>query len=109
MLEPYYNVKEVSNGKEAYDYLMGHPGEISAILLDMVMPVMDGFQFMKERNKQEMLSDIPVIITSESEEDSMLMTLRLKADYFVGKPYQKELLLLSIQNAIEHRRKHSMK
>ena len=101
MLSPYYHVVETRNGKEAYDYLMAHTGEISCILLDMMMPVMDGFQFMKKRNQEKELTGIPVIIMSESEEDSDLMALRLGAECFVGKPYRREFLLLSIRNAIE--------
>lgn len=101
MLEPCFFVKETSNGKEAYDYLSTHPDEVSVVILDMVMPVMDGFQFMKLRNQEEKLLEIPVIIASESEEDSELMALRLGAERFIGKPYDKELLLLSIRHAIE--------
>ena len=70
------------------------------ILLDLVMPVMDGFQFMKLREQEKNISNIPVIITSETETDSALMALKLGAEYFVGKPYRKELLLLSIRNAL---------
>lgn len=101
MLSSCYHVAETCNGREACEYVREHPGEISVILLDMVMPVMDGFQFMKERKNDPELSGIPVIITSESEEESELEALRLGAERFVGKPYRRELLLLSIQNAIE--------
>lgn len=101
IVSPYYHVVETQNGKEAYDHLMEHSEEISCILLDMLMPVMDGFQFMKKRKQEKALTDIPVIIMSESEEDSDLMALRLGAECFVGKPYRKEFLLLSIRNAIE--------
>lgn len=101
MLHGCYHIREASNGKEAYDYLLSHPDEISVILLDMVMPVMDGFQFMKLRNQDPVLSRIPVIITSESETDSERLALRLGAERFIAKPYDKELLLLSVLNAIK--------
>ena len=100
MLEPYYYLEEAADGEAAYRYLMSHPGEISLILLDLVMPVMDGFQFMKLREQEKNISNIQVIITSETETDSALMALKLGAEYFVGKPYRKELLLLSIRNAL---------
>ena len=101
MLEPYYHIVEATNGKEAYAYLKKHADEISVILLDMIMPVMDGFQFLKKRSKHKEMDEIPVIITSELEEDSDLMALKLGADRFIGKPYQQSLLLLSIQNMIK--------
>lgn len=100
MLEEYYTVHEVCNGQEAMDYLLEHPGKISLILLDMVMPVMDGFQFMKKRKEIKELAGIPVIITSESENDSEVMALRLGAERFVGKSYHRELLMLSVEKVI---------
>ncbi|MGN0400424.1 MAG: EAL domain-containing protein, partial [Blautia sp.] len=92
MLKPFYYVQEAENGEVAYRYLKTYGKEISLILLDMIMPVVDGFQFMKLRSEDSDLSGIPVIITSESNEDSELMALQLGADYFVGKPYHRERL-----------------
>ncbi|MGN0404075.1 MAG: EAL domain-containing protein [Bariatricus sp.] len=100
MLEEYYDVYEVCNGQEAMDYLLEYPGKIALILLDMVMPVMDGFQFMKKRKERKELAEIPVIITSEAERDSEVMALRLGAERFVGKPYHRELLMLSVKKVI---------
>ena len=104
MLRPYFDLQMAVNGTEALNYLKENPGKVSLILLDMVMPVMDGFQFMDLRNKDEELSKIPVIITSENEEDSELMAMKMGAERFVGKPYKKELLLISIKKALESRR-----
>ncbi len=104
MLRPYFDLEMAVNGTEALNYLKENPGKVSLILLDMVMPVMDGFQFMDFRNKDEELSKIPVIITSENEEDSELMAMKMGAERFVGKPYKKELLLISIKKALESRR-----
>ena len=105
MVSPYYHVKEAGNGQEAYDYLMMNSTEISVILLDMLMPVMDGFTFMKKKNQNKEFSEIPVIITSESDENSELKALQMGADRFVGKPYHQELLLLSIQATLRKRKK----
>ena len=100
IIDPYYWVKEASNGQEAYDFLMEYPGTVDLILLDMVMPVMDGFQFMRLRNEDDRLAQIPVIMTSAQEADCELIALRLGADRFVGKPYREELLLLSIRQSL---------
>ena len=102
MLEPFYNVEEALNGMEAFEYLNEHPGKVSVILLDLMMPVMDGFQFMRKRAQEKAVLEIPVIVTSESDENSDLMALRMGAERFVGKPYSEELLLLSVKNAVEH-------
>ena len=102
MLEPFYNVVEALNGMEAFEYLNGHPGKVSVILLDLIMPVMDGFQFMRKRAQEKTISEIPVIVTSELDGDSNLMALRMGAERFVAKPYSEELVLLSVKNAVEH-------
>lgn len=105
IIEPYYHVREVENGQEAYDYLMMNPVEVSVILLDMLMPVMDGFTFMEKKNENKEFSDIPVIITSEADENSELKALQLGADRFVSKPYHRELLLLSIEATLKKQKK----
>jgi CheY-like chemotaxis protein len=58
-----YDVVMKANGAEALEYLHCAPRP-SAILIDLVMPVMDGWTFLKERNLDEELHSIPVIVVS---------------------------------------------
>jgi CheY-like chemotaxis protein len=51
-----------ANGKDALDQLRRHPA--SVILLDLMMPVMDGFEFRREQLADPQLSGIPVVIVS---------------------------------------------
>lgn len=101
ILNPYYNVIEMQNGQEAYDYLNEHRKEISVVLLDLMMPVMDGFEFMNLTRKDEELAAIPVIIASSENTASQLRALKLGADGFVGKPFEEEVLLHAISKSID--------
>lgn len=67
-----YNILEAENGKEALKILSEKHSEISAVLLDIVMPVMDGFAFLEELTKTSLFSEIPVfLITADTSEESM--------------------------------------
>lgn len=58
-----YNVRTASNGKEALQVL-GHMEAPCVIFLDLMMPVMDGWQFLDARRKDAKLSQLPVIVLS---------------------------------------------
>lgn len=78
-----YNVFEASNGKEAVE--MVEAEEIHLVLMDIMMPVMDGIQAMvKIREK----SNVPVILlTAKSEDTDKVLGLTVGADDYVTKPF----------------------
>ena len=57
-----YEVACVSNGREALDYLKAAPTKPCVILLDLMMPVMDGWQFRKEQKQDPEIADIPLVV-----------------------------------------------
>jgi len=57
-----YSAAGAANGEEALDMLRRHP--VTAILLDLMMPVMAGFEFRREQLQDPRLSGIPVIVVS---------------------------------------------
>jgi len=59
-----YDVVPLQNGGEALEYLRHAPRHPSCILLDLVMPVVDGWMFLRERNSNPELETIPVIVLS---------------------------------------------
>ena len=62
-----YRVTCVTNGQEALDFLRASaPPDI--ILLDMRMPVLDGWEFLEQQKQDPLLADIPVIVVTGSEE-----------------------------------------
>ena len=60
MLSGDYEIAEASNGMEACAYLRDHELEICLILLDIVMPVMDGFETLAMMNKNGWIKNIPI-------------------------------------------------
>ena len=59
-----YDVVDASNGDEALKYLSSAANHVAAIVLDLAMPVMDGWQFLAERQKHAGLKDIPTIVVT---------------------------------------------
>ena len=71
VLNEKYDVLEASNGQEALDVLKEHYKDIAVIVLDLVMPVMDGIEFLKHFNKHEKYKNIPVIVATSSDEEEL--------------------------------------
>lgn len=101
MLSPQYHVTTANNGLQALDFLNSTDIKIDVILLDLMMPVMDGFQFMEKLNESPQLKGIPVVVTTEMHTNGQVRALRLGAHGFVAKPYQKEILFHEVRSAID--------
>ena len=71
LLSSEYKVLEAENGQEALQVLEKHRDEVSLILLDITMPVMDGYTFLSIAKKDPSLASIPVIVATQS--DSCLL------------------------------------
>ncbi|MBQ1507459.1 MAG: response regulator, partial [Ruminococcus sp.] len=81
-----YEVAKASNGQEALDILGDNNNKISLVLLDLLMPVMDGFTFLSLVKSDPKLKRIPVIVMT-SEKDAEVRSIRLGAADFITKPY----------------------
>ncbi|MDD3194046.1 MAG: EAL domain-containing protein [Oscillospiraceae bacterium] len=103
ILKPYYKIVTACDGAQAYALIQTNHAKLSCILLDLLMPVMDGFQLIDAMRKDGFLDEIPVIITSEVGSDSELRALHLDADSFVSKPYNAEILLHHVKKAVNER------
>lgn len=101
-LEKHYNTVEKENGQEALEYLKAHSTDVSVIIMDLNMPVMDGYGFLKEFLNDELLRMIPVLVlTSDDTPDEEENCLEAGATDFVAKPFNPEVLLSRIRRAIE--------
>jgi CheY-like chemotaxis protein len=76
-----YAVSCVANGREALEYLQ-HSPRPCVILLDLMMPVMDGWQFRREQKLDPTIADIPLIVITASGKRPVL----IDADELVMKP-----------------------
>lgn len=97
-----YSVIEAENGERAIEILRRQYSEIAAIILDIVMPVMDGYLVLERVADDERFKNIPIIVATEkSDNESEIKALRLGAWDFVSKPYNGEIIKFRIKNAIE--------
>lgn len=97
-----YRILEAENGEQALMLANNYRENIVAVLLDIIMPVKDGYQVMEEMGKQGMLSDFPVvIITADNEADSELKAFDLGASDIIGKPFEPYVVKRRVENIIE--------
>ena len=97
-----YNVFQAEDGQCALNFLRETKDNISIILLDINMPVMDGYAFLREIKNDSRLSMIPVVITTESNDiDSEIEAFSLGAIDFITKPYNPVIILKHIENFIK--------
>lgn len=100
-LEQHYKTVEKENGFEALEYLKNHSTDISVILMDLNMPVMNGYDFLREFQKDEIMRMIPVLVlTSDNTPEEEAGCLKAGAMDFVAKPFNPEVLLSRLQRAI---------
>ena len=83
-----FEVVEAANGREALEALHREPA--SLVLLDLMMPIMDGWQFREEQLRDPELSDIPVVVLSALRDD------RLHAQRHFTKPCDLDELLETV-------------
>lgn len=106
IFEEQYRVEEAENGKEALAYLKEHPGMVDVILLDLMMPVMDGTEFLEHKQNDVQISGIPVIIiTSDDTTRRQVQAMELGADDYIVKPFIPEIATRRVQNVLEAKRK----
>ena len=101
ILEEEYDIIQVNDGVQAVDCLQRHAEEISLLLLDIVMPHMDGFEVLSYMNKEHWIDSIPVVIISS--ENSPIYIKRgydLGTTDFIGKPFDANMVLRRSANAI---------
>lgn len=92
----------VTNGSQALEALQLNP-DVSIVLLDIQMPVMDGYEVLLTCREQPNLRDIPIIVLS-ADRNEKVKSLSLGADDFLAKPYDLEELELRITKLIQWRR-----
>ena len=86
-----YTVQAARNGKEALDLLVGSPSLPCLILLDLMMPVMDGIEFRERQRKDPNIAHVPVVvITGRADAADMATALSAKV---IPKPFTPHAIL----------------
>ncbi len=101
--EGYANITMAENGQQALQALAERPHDL--ILLDIMMPEMDGYQTLEHLKSDMALRDIPVIMISAVEEiDSVVRCIELGAEDFLPKPFNAVLLKARVNACLEKTR-----
>ena len=101
LLEDKYEILKAQNGKIGLELLEQHYKELSLILLDVQMPVLNGFEFMKKVRGDALLSSVPIIVVTGNDGiDMELSCLDLGAADFITKPYNTDIIRKRIRNVI---------
>ena len=104
ILKNEYEILEAANGAEAMDILRETYRTLSAVLLDLAMPVMNGFEVLSRMRQDAELVHIPVIVTTgQTEIESEVKALSLGAHDYITKPYNSTIIKQRIRNTINLR------
>lgn len=101
ILNTNYRLLEAENGKEVMQLLEQERYDVSLVLLDIHMPVMDGFQVLEEMQKNSLIKGIPVIIiSSENSIDFIRKGYTYGVSDYISKPFDYEVVLQRVRNTI---------
>lgn len=101
LLEDRYDILEASNGAEALSLIRQNLSSLDLVLLDIVMPELDGFGVLANMKKRRWLEVIPVImISSEGDSASIERAFNLGASDYIQRPYKGFLIHRRIINIL---------
>ena len=101
ILEDYYEIIYASNGREALEMIEQYKDRLSIVLLDLIMPEMDGFEVIARVRSDEFLNSIPIIVLT-AERNAELRALQMGALDFITKPFDMhEVILARVSRIIE--------
>lgn len=102
MFENDYNIILAKDGKEAIYELSRHVNDVAAVLLDLVMPVLNGYQVLQVLNAKRILDKIPVaLITAQADAQVEISCYTLGASAVISKPFVAQVVKTRVNNIIE--------
>ena len=97
-----FDILEAADGKECISVIRKHGRDIALVLLDIVMPEMDGFEVLEFMNKHEWIDDIPVImISSEDSAASVKKAYEMGVSDYINRPFDVEVVHRRVFNTIK--------
>ena len=102
ILQEDYEIIEAENGEEALEKLDEYGMKISLVLLDIIMPGMDGFEVLKYMTEEHWISDIPVImISSEDSENYIRRAYEMGVSDYINRPFNANIVYQRVSNTIK--------
>ena len=102
-----YDLVTAGDGVEAWSLLEAEPERFDAILLDRMMPRMDGMEVLARIKEHPLLQSVPVIMqTAAAAKQDVVEGLQAGAYYYLTKPFDEQVLQSIIQTALEDHRRY---
>lgn len=102
ILEDEYTVLEAENGKQALEIVDLEANDMAAILLDLVMPEMDGMQVLEELNRRGVVGKVPVLVISvDHTVEVQKHCFELGISDFIAKPFNNAIIKQRVKNTVE--------
>ena len=102
LFEQEFEVLQAENGREALDFIAHYQNAISIVLLDLVMPVIDGFGVLQNMWDSRLLQSIPVIlITGENDDEKSLKGFELGVSDLISKPFNSKIVYRRVLNVVD--------
>lgn len=102
ILKDEYRILEAANGEECIDLLKQYGTGIALLLLDINMPVMDGFEVLALMNRKHWIEDIPVImISSEDSASYVRRAYEMGASDYISRPFDVQVVHQRVSNTIK--------
>ena len=101
MLKNDYDIVEADCGQAALDAIDRYGTDLALVLLDIIMPGMNGFEVLSEMTRQSIIDDVPVImISSEDSDDVVLRAYEMGASDYVSRPFDARVVRRRVSNII---------
>ena len=96
-----YTIITASSGEQALDILLNDSADISSVLLDRMMPGMDGIEVLKKIKEEPRYKHVPVIMQTAAASDANVVEgLEAGAFYYLTKPFEPELVIAVVKSAL---------
>ncbi|MBQ3105449.1 MAG: EAL domain-containing protein [Lachnospiraceae bacterium] len=104
-----YEILQAANGKEGLEILDREGENIAAIILDLIMPIMNGYEFLKEFKAQVKYDNLPVVVTTAADglEDER-KCLKLGVSDFIPKSFDRDIIRFRIMNVIRQSKRQTL-
>ena len=102
MLQSDFNIMEADNGRKALEIMREPENRIALVLLDIVMPVMNGYDVLEEARNDPDLRQMPIVVLTGAEtSENEIMALEYGATDYLKKPYNPSIMKIKIANIIK--------
>jgi class 3 adenylate cyclase len=100
--------REATDGRSALETLRSSGGDVAVVLLDILMPEMDGYETLAAIKADEAIRHIPVIMISGDELDSVVRCIEMGATDYLPKPFDPAILAARIRASLAGKRLHDL-